>query len=362
MITKLRGLLYWLSFAFLLALFGWILIRSGHDGYLWIVVVAAALKVLVHVARLTRVAALLRRTREHPAVVGIEPFWRSVRRMASHRRSLLSPFGPAVFVGIAVVLRVWWATHFEVHPFSDYRLFFEESTALSQGDWGILGTTKSPVTVLFYSAFFKVCGASLGLVYAINGLLGAVQALLTYSIARRVFVARAPARLAGLAVAVFPSLVMANALPSSEVVFCVLLLVMVRQAIWLTNTSRVFTSGALVAVALLLGFETAALHLTRNTGVLIGGWLFVVAFVWVRATIRTKVVSTAAFLLCTTFFLTPQIVYNYKKYGYLSIQSSKYAALNLLSGTTDEPELQLRRRDLARGLQATEEDCLGTGD
>jgi len=320
MISKLRHALYWSSLAFLSALFAWILVRAGHAWAVAVVVGVAVVRMLA-----PRLPRSLDRARGVPA---------ALRRAPALRGVLLAPFGPVVIAGIALAARLGWALHFQVQPISDFEKFFEDAAALAQGHWAVLGATKSPLTVLFYGALFRPLGASMHIVYGANAVLGATCAVLVYGIARRAFPSPAPARLAGLAVAVFPSLAMHAPLPSSEAVFAVLLLAMVRSAMRLIDPAHAAGRGGTMRAGALLGVGTAVLHLTRNTGIVIGAWIFVVALLWVRASWRTRAASFALYAACLAALLAPQVVYNYRTYGYFSIQSSKYGALNLLLGTT----------------------------
>jgi hypothetical protein len=107
------------------------------------------------------------------------------------------------------------------------------------------------------------------------------------------------------------------------------------------------TALSVAALGAIVGVEAAALHLTRNSGVVIALAIVVAGLLWSKMPRRAKSIFAAAWLAAAAVCLSPQIVYNYTEYGVFSIQSSRWGALNLLSGTNMESGGRHNRRDAA---------------
>lgn len=316
---RLEALLVRSSAVFLLAFFAAILARGGFIVALVVVALFAVWVALGH---------------RGVNLPHIPPAWNA--RVARGRDAVLRPFTLSNIVWIAVVLRLVWAMHYDVHLWSDFQHFRELAVRFAGGDASALLTGKSTVTVLLYGTFFKLLGASKLTVFAVNAALGAVQAALAYAIAMRLSGAWQAARLAGLGIAVFPSLVMFSNLPSSDLVFVTLLLVVVWQLVRGAPALPQRGRGAVIAFALLVGAETALLHLTRANGIVLGGWIALVALAWARPGVSRALWFAGGFAVAFSVCVTPTLVYNYRTYGYFSVESSRWGALNLLCGTNVE--------------------------
>jgi hypothetical protein len=318
--ARFETIIFRLALAFLFLLMCWILLRAAQYAYIVSLAVVLGLVVSARFIPADRPEGVLRLAR----YAGVA------------RDAFLRPFTLPNIVWIAFVLRLVWAMHFEVRLFSDYEVFFKFAERFSQGDMSVLGISKSPVTILFYGVFFKLFGSSMLVVHLLNAALGALQAALVYSIADRMSGSWRAARFSGAAVAVFPSAVTYANLPNSEGLFITLLLLIVWQLVVFAPRLHKSGRGALTGMALLLALETVALPLTRNSGVLFGSWIVFSALLWSRSSRSRSAVFAVTFLVGAALFLTPQVVHNYRSYGYLSIQSSKWSALNFLSGTNVE--------------------------
>lgn len=333
MTAQLRSVIYRSLAGFTVALLAWILVRSHLAAVLLLPALVAAFALAARYAPASRAAL-------------VASFAARARTAAD---LVLRPFLPAVTAAIAFALRLGWALHFHVAPTSDYREFHDFAVRLAGGDFYALGQSKSPVTVLVYGAFYRVFGDAPLVTYLIGAALGALQVWLVYAIARRLFASKAPARFAALVLALFPGVITYYGLPDSEVIFFTLLPVMILQVLALARERGGRPRNAAITTAALLGLETAALHLTRNTGVVIGAWVVMAALAWMPKAVsaRARLELAAVFVAATAVCLTPQVVYNYTQYGAFSIQSSRYGALNLLSGTNMDSGGRHNRHDAA---------------
>ncbi len=329
MVPRIQTTLFVILLAFVFALLAWILFMGRQYTHLQ---VAATILVLTVVLRFVKIPRLSSLNEKLAATLSRIP-------------SLPGPIVAGVVMAAAFALRMWWSLHFDVEPASDYARFYEYAIKLSKGDLSALSLTKSPTTVLVYGAAFKLAGSSLVTVYTLNAALSALQVLLVYAIARRVFASAAAAGLAAIIVAIYPSTIAYYSLPNSEAMFFTLLLLMVWQLLrFAAKPSE--RRGAVARLALIVGVETAALHLTRNSGVVFGVWMVMAALLWVRAPVRLRLVFAGAFIAAASVCLLPQVVDNYRTLGYFSIQSSRYGALNLLSGTNIPAGGKHNRRDV----------------
>jgi hypothetical protein len=210
-----------------------------------------------------------------------------------------------------------------------------------------MGQSKSPVTVALYGLLYELPFRPLAIAQVTNAVLGAAQAVCIYAIARRAFASTVAGRFAGMVFALTPSAVMYSVLPASEPFFFTLLLVLMWLCMRLAGAATTMPMRGAVTTAALAGAAAALLHLTRNAGIAYALWAAVAAMLWARAgAVRTAVVG-GTFLATMLLCLFPQAVYNYKTYGAISLQSSKYAGLNFLSGTNRESSGQHNPRDVA---------------
>lgn len=315
--ARLETLLFRLSLGFLFLLLSWIALRSGC--YLCLILTAVVLA-----------GVLFRRHIPEEVREAAAKVFRPAGRVAD---AVLWPFRPLTIVVIAVALRMLWSQSFDVRLTTDYLAFFEQAKQFSQGDASVLGSGKSPVTVLLYGSFFRLFGAKLVTAQVVNAALGGLQALLVYASARRLFASVTAARLAGTLTAIFPSAVLYANLPSADMVYVAIMLAILWQVVRFVPSLQEMGRIRLLGFAALLGVEVGALHLTRNIGVVTGLWMIAAGLLWTRARRATTLTFAAVTIACLAACLVPQVVYNQQTYGYFSIQSSKWGALNFLSGT-----------------------------
>jgi 4-amino-4-deoxy-L-arabinose transferase-like glycosyltransferase len=259
-----------------------------------------------------------------PLHLGLKGFFRKI------------PIGSLVLAALA--LRLLWGICYGPNPYGDFEFFYKQCLAFSEGKVQALGYSKTPVTVLIYGTLFKFTNGSMLSVYILNALMGAAQTYLVFLITRRILTSEAAARFSALITALFPSLVMYSTVLSSEMPFTTLLLLSLHGILVVFSQGPHFPYGRIVLWAVFLGFLTAALHLTRNLGILLSIWLLLALLAFGPFGLYRKAAFFLIFLGSTVVFLLPQIVYNLKSFDTFSIQSSKWGSLVLLHGTNRATE------------------------
>lgn len=315
MIARVQRIVYRITLAAVLLLFAWILARSGRYAYLSGVAVFGGVLVA-------------HRLRPFPQRVSM-----GADRASSMFAAAMRPLPVMVLAAVALAVRLLWSQHFDPRIVSDYREFHDLALRFAAGEGSVLAGSKSPMTVAFYGILYELPVRPLVVAQVANAVLGTVQVVLIYAIARRAFASRAAGRLAGLGAALFPSAVMFTSLPASEHLFLTLLLLVVWQLLTYVGPAARADTRRVAAVAAVIGVEAALLHLTRNSGLLFALWATAVFLLWARAGAKRVALFAGVFAAAALVCLSPQVVHNYRTYGSLSIQSSRYAGLNLLCGT-----------------------------
>ena len=320
MIRPLRSLnvighlLFWPALVFLTAFFMWILRLAEQSWY----IIAYVLLGLMVLFSLTR-----------PSGKGLG----RVTRVLSRRDRLLDWLSITNILWLAFVLRLAWALLARPPLASDFANFYDLTAGFLAGKWEGLGSTKSPITILWYSMFFKLTGQSMLVLYFSNALVGLLQVFFVYRIALEIYDSRSAAKLAALIVAVFPSLVTYSSLMSSEMPFVVLLLAMIWVGLRVLRKTDSVRVPRIADFGMGLGLLAAGLHMTRNTGVFYAVWLMFVLVVLASLRWKQKGFLVGIFVATTLVCFAPQIRYNYETYGSISINSSPWGWLSLLYGT-----------------------------
>jgi hypothetical protein len=236
-----------------------------------------------------------------------------------------------LFVGF--VLRFGWGLAYRVRPFSDFEGFFLAAQEFSKGSLAPLGTSKSPITVLWYGVLVRLFGDSLFYVYLFNALLGVLQIWLVYRIVYGLFESEPCAKLGALLIACMPSVFIHGNVVSSETPFATLMLLSLYSISKLYQHAGAMKLRKIWIYGIVFGLLIALLHLTRNLGVLIGICLLIVTLVFRVASGRGKAILAVSSLFVFLAVMLPQVRYNYRHYGVYSINSARWSGLNLLMGT-----------------------------
>ncbi len=239
----------------------------------------------------------------------------------------------AWIVALGFVIRFAWALATRPIPSSDFATYYRFALNLSRGDLHVLGAAKSPITLLYYAGVFKLLGHALVFLYLANSALGALQIYLVYLISRDLFRSETSARASALLAALFPSVILFTGIASSEMPFTALLLLIVFAAGRLARRGATMSLPRIAASGSMLGALIAALHLTRNLGVIIGVWLVVAILLFAAMDRRRNLLLCGTAVLAALAVLSPQVRYNYKTNHVISINSSPFSSLNLLMGT-----------------------------
>jgi len=312
---------FYLSFmVFLFAFISWILVRSNKSAYLYLFAIVVTAICLCRFCKPAKECGYLYRFDD----------------LISRFRRLVNAISIGAILWTAFLLRFLWGIYYGSIPFADFDLFYKHSVEFASGDISILGTSKTPVSIIYYGTILAIFGKSLFFIYLVNAICGVFQTCLVYWISRNLFLSRSAAKFSALCIAICPSIVMFSCVVSSEMPFTTIMLIL----LWLTSKIfRVYENRSWKRLAVyggLLGVVTAMLHMTRNLGVIIGLWLLVTLIAFAKFDKKKVVALSVSFFLLLVIFLTPQIIYNYEKYKIFSIHSSQWGSIILLHGTNRE--------------------------
>lgn len=322
MLARLTGLVHRVLVVFLILFMAWILCLARQ--YLYLTLFGLFLIAFALYRFVPSIHEMMER--------------RNISGLLDRPRECIANIKVSSILWTALFLRLLWGLYYNPIPFADFDLFYMQALEFAEGNYEILGLSKTPVAIIYYGSLFKAVPHSLLLVYFTNALIGILQTYLVYRISLDLFASKGAAKFSALAAALMPSLVMFNSVVSSELPYTTILLLLLFTA------SRTLRMGddvcpiKLLLFAILMGTITAALHLTRNLGILIGLWLLIVVVMYGRFRTRKKTAFCLTYLAWLFICLIPQIKYNYDKYGVFSIQSSQWSSLVLLHGTNRQTD------------------------
>lgn len=321
-LARLTGLVHRILIVFLVLFMAWILCLARH--YLYLTLSGLFLVAFV----LYRFVPSIREKLERI----------NVSRLLDRSREVIANIKVSTILWTALLLRLLWSLYYNPIPFADFDLFYKQALEFAEGNYEILGLSKTPVSIIYYGSLFTAVPHSLLLVYFANGLVGILQTYLVYRISLALFDSKGAAKFSALAVALMPSLVMFNSVVSSELPYTTIMLLLLFTSSRALCMDDGFSLKKILLLAILMGTITAALHLTRNLGFLIGLWFIIVVVMYGRFRVRRKTAFCLAYLVWMFICLIPQIKYNYDKYGVFSIQSSQWGSLVLLHGTNRQTD------------------------
>lgn len=209
--------------------------------------------------------------------------------------------------GLGLTLRLLWVAHSPLEPISDSKVYFDYAVGLATtGQYGAVGhpAVHWPVGYpAFLGALFKIFGASVLVGQVANAVLGTLAVLLTWAIARVLF-GDPVARLAGVAMAVFPGQIFYCAVLGSESLGQVMLLGALCTSLYAIR------GGGATGWAVVTGVATGAGMLVRPVvGVLVAA----VPFLWIVRGARPWAVtrSTAVLVAAVCLAMCPWTIRNY---------------------------------------------------
>ena len=269
--------------------------------------------------------------------------------------TLSRTFGIVTILALSFAVSILWGVFIESVPTSDFLNIYNRVVRVSSGDFYQLFGGKSPTTIGYYAVFHWLPVPANVTNYIASSVAWTGGAALTYMTLRNLMVNERKARFACVGVALCPTFMVFSPVVSTESVFFLLS----AFCAWLL--SRHLTErGPFPYLYIFLGIATAALFLTRGTGLLgLVICIFVIAAGW-RGSLAN--VSKRTFLskfrsvrhplaLCIIVVVSFFVVWF--AHGYLSqlsgigfqLSVTKYAGLNLLFGTNIEEHGQFNFAD-----------------
>jgi 4-amino-4-deoxy-L-arabinose transferase-like glycosyltransferase len=216
-------------------------------------------------------------------------------------------------LGWAFLLRLLVAFGLPYQPTSDALWYHEAAVALSLGQGlavgGRLTAYRSPGYPFLLSLTYRLFGPDPSLAWLWGALSTGILVLATYHIALRLY-GMAVAKLATLAIALYPALVLLTGQTMSDLPFLAGLLLLISFV--LSNPPHRLLSAVIIGIAIGL--------LTLTRGVAIG--LFgVVLAVWLvqRTDVKKLVASSVALFLAFVLSIAPWALRNYSVFGKLTL-------------------------------------------
>ncbi|MFM9873755.1 MAG: ArnT family glycosyltransferase [Fimbriimonadaceae bacterium] len=164
---------------------------------------------------------------------------------------------PAIVILIAGALaRIWWLTEVNTQPQTDFAWYFQRAAELSQnlGYRTEHGHTAywPPGFSFVLAALFKFTGPSLIAAKVFNAILTLLCGILTCAITYRLIGSRALSCLAGLLVALSPSMIAYSGILASEPLYTFLSLWAIHTVLWAQGYPRWGIAGFLIGLATLV--------------------------------------------------------------------------------------------------------------
>ena len=248
--------------------------------------------------------------------------------------ALLDRLRPWHVVALALALRLAWVYAADVKQVSDFAIYDNMGWSISQGQYLFDPTFVRPSGCsIFFALIFRLFGHNLMAVETALSIVGAINVLLLYRLARILTGNHAMAILAALLLAISPEGILFASLLGTDVLFTFL----ITLALWLlarSATASQTTVAALLAVAA-AGFVLGLGQYVRSTMP-----LFVAAsLLWlllVRGSLQRKLARLA--ILGTTFLLTisPIVAHNRQELGIWSVTLQQLSGWSRLVGSNLE--------------------------
>lgn len=229
----------------------------------------------------------------------------------------------------SVFVRMIWCFLVQTQPISDFLTFWEKAYFVAQGLSSIF-ESKAPASILYYSMMRRLVD-EVWLAYVANSALAGLQVWLVY---RMVWMLTRNERswVASYLYAFYPGGISFTSVISSEVLMMTFILLTVYFFF-----SIMYETDSLVVLKLILcGLCCGVAYLSRNVSLL---YLLIMGSVlWMipkpKFTMSKRMIMSVLITFSFAVTVFPQVVWNYEKYGMISITSNPWGDIVLLFGTS----------------------------
>lgn len=244
-----------------------------------------------------------------------------------------------LFFAVGLIIRILFLQQISVLPYFDSPIidakqYDDFARLLVKGDLAPLKSFyQAPLYSYFIAAIYKVFGVERSIVHIIHILIGAVNILLIYFLAKKIFDSRI-ALVSSFITAFYGTFIFFEGDFFRENLLVSIFILLFLTTYWSMKTGAKSNSLAHASKWLITGIVFALTVLTReNSLVFLPLFLYII---WAsKARIKKSILFTICFILPLSFFLYWMAKYNYEAEGKWSLTSSQ-GGLNFYTGNNPD--------------------------